>query len=281
MPGKLYLVALPIGNLEDITIRAIRTLREVDGILAEDTRVTRRVLDRYRIATPFFSSISEGSEQQRVGWLIERLRSGIDLALVSDAGTPLISDPGYPLVREAVAAGIPVIPIPGPSAAIAALIASGLPTDRFCFEGMVPRRVGARRALFDRLRIEPRTAVLLESPHRLLATLQDLVAALPDRQVVLARELTKKHEELLRGTSVDLLATVASRGEAKGEYVLLLAGATGAAGPDAERIRAVLDVLRATTLDARAVLRVLVCGFGLSRNEAYRLVHEKDEPCAT
>lgn len=277
MTGKLYLVALPIGNLEDITIRAIRTLRSVDGILAEDTRITSRVLDRYRVETPFFSSVFQGSERQRTGWLVEQLRSGKDLALVSDAGTPLISDPGYPLVRAAISAGIPVIPIPGPSAAIAGLIASGMPPDRFCFEGAVPRKSGERRALFERLRSETRTIVLFESPHRLVAALQDLATILPDRAVTLARELTKRHEEFLRGTPSDLLDGLSSRERVKGECVLVLAGSAVEVGPDPERIRRVLATLLESGLTSKGIVRVLVEGFGLARNAAYALVHDEAE----
>lgn len=277
MTGKLYLVALPIGNLEDITIRAIRTLRSVDGILAEDTRITKRILDRYRVETPFFSSVFQGAERQRIGWLLGQLRSGKDLALVSDAGTPLISDPGYPLVRAAISAGIPVIPIPGPSAAIAGLIASGMPPDRFCFEGAVPRRSGERRALFARLRFETRTIVLFESPHRLIATLRDLAAVLPGRAVTLARELTKHHEEFLRGSSEEVLDALSSRDRVKGECTLILAGSPAEVGPDPEQIREVLTTLRESGLANKAIVRVLVVGFGIARNAAYAFVHGEDE----
>jgi 16S rRNA (cytidine1402-2'-O)-methyltransferase len=267
MTGKLYLVALPIGHLEDITIRAIRTLRSVDGILAEDTRITQRILDRYRVETPFFSSVFLG-----------QLRSGKDLALVSDAGTPLISDPGYPLVRAAIADGIPVIPIPGPSAAIAGLIASGMPPDRFCFEGAVPRKTAQRRALFTRLRSEMRTIVLFESPHRLMSTLRDLAAILPGRAVTLARELTKHHEEFLRGSPEEILDVLSSRERVKGECTLILAGSSTEVGPDTERIREVLVTLRTAGLTNKAIVRVLVAGFGLARNAAYALIHSEDEP---
>lgn len=273
MTGTLYVVALPIGNLEDITIRAVRILRSVDGILAEDTRVTRRVLARYRIETPFFSSVFQGSERQRSSWLVERLRAGVNLALVSDAGTPLISDPGFPLVRAAIDADIDVVPVPGPTAAIAGLIASGLPSDRFCFEGAVPRRSGERRTLFDRLRGETRTIILFESPHRLLSTLQDLDAVLPDRRVVLARELTKQHEELLRGTAAELLGELGDRAPLRGECVVLLGGAAAESGPDPRRIEAILARLREAGVGNRTIVQVLVEGFGLARNDAYALVH--------
>jgi 16S rRNA (cytidine1402-2'-O)-methyltransferase len=278
MTGKLYLVALPIGHLEDITIRAIRTLRSVDGILAEDTRITKRILDRYRVETPFLSSVFQGSERQRIGWLLGQLRSGKDLALVSDAGTPLISDPGYPLVRAAIADGIPLIPIPGPTAAIAGLIASGMPPDRFCFEGAVPRKAGQRRALFTRLRSEMRTIILFESPHRLMSTLRDLSAILPGRAVTLARELTKHHEEFLRGSPEEILDVLSSRKQVRGECTLILAGSPAEVGPDPERIREVLVTLRNAGLASKEIVRVLVAGFGLARNAAYALLHNEDEP---
>jgi 16S rRNA (cytidine1402-2'-O)-methyltransferase len=278
MTGKLYLVALPIGNLEDVTIRAIRILRSVDGILAEDTRTTKRLLDRYRVETPFFSSLFQGGERQRIGWLLDELRAGKNLALVSDAGTPLINDPGYPLVREAIAEGVPVIPIPGPSAAIAGLIASGMPPDRFCFEGAVPRKAGERRALFERLRGEPRTTVLFESPHRLIPTLRELAELLPDRPITVARELTKRHEEFLRGRPEEVLEALGSRDRVRGECVLVLAGSAAAVEPDRERVREVLNLLREAGLTHKAIVQVLVAGFGLNRNAAYALVHGADEP---
>ncbi len=273
--GKLFLVALPIGNMEDITIRAIRTLRTVSGILAEDTRTTRKILDRYRIATPFFSSVFQGGERQRARWLVEQLRSGKMLALVSDAGTPLINDPGFFLVRTAIAAGIPVVPIPGPSASIAGLIASGMPPDRFCFEGAVPRKSGERTTLFEQLRHEPRTTILFESPHRLLATLRDLAMVLPDRNITLARELTKHHEEFLRGHPEELLRTMSSRDQVRGEYVLVLAGG-GTETPDQKRIEEVLNLLQEAGLANKSIVQVLVAAFGLARNAAYSFVHNQD-----
>ena len=276
MAGTLYLVSLPIGNLEDITIRAIRVLRSVDGILAEDTRITKRLLDRYRIETPFFSSVFQGGERQRADWLADQIRSGKNLALVSDAGTPLISDPGYPLVRAAIAADVTVVPIPGPSAALGGLVASGLPADRFCFEGAVPRKSGERRTLFERLRFEPRTIVLFESPHRLISALQDLADVLPDRAVTLARELTKQHEEFLRGTAAELLADLGARDRVKGECVLVLAGSREEEIPDPERVREVLDTLRNAGVPGKAIVRTLVAAFGMARNEAYGLVHSEE-----
>lgn len=280
MVGKLYLVALPIGNMEDITLRAIRTLRSVNGILAEDTRITKRILQRYGIETPFFSSVFQGGERQRAGWLVTQLRSGKHLALVSDAGTPLISDPGYFLVRAAIDGQIPVVPIPGPSAVITGLIASGIPPDRFCFEGAAPRKSGERRLLFERLRGESRTTVLYESPHRLIETLRDLADVLPNRTITLARELTKQHEEFLRGSPAELLDVVTSRERVKGEFVLILAGSAVEVAPDQQRIEEVIAALQESGASHRLIVRVLIAGFGLPRNAAYKLAHNADRSTA-
>jgi len=279
MAGKLYLVALPIGNLEDITLRAIRTLRSVDAILAEDTRTTRRLLERYRIRTPFLSSLYQGVERQRLDWILERLRQGADLALVSDAGTPLISDPGYPLVREAIEAGIGVIPVPGPSALLTALVASGIPPDRFCFEGALPRKKGERRARIERLRSEERTIVLYESPHRLRTTLEIIADLLPDRTIVLARELTKRHEEFLRDTASGLLKKLEARDSIKGECALVLPGKSEPAASDpmeSERFTQAVSFLRQVGLPNKTIADFLSTVFGVSRNAAYDLAHNED-----
>ena len=195
--GTLYLVATPIGNLEDITLRALRILREVSLIAAEDTRHTRKLLTHFEISTPM-TSYHEHSGPARTEAVVAALATG-DVALVSDAGTPLLSDPGQALVRAALAAGHAVVPIPGPSAAIAALVASGLSTDQFTFLGFLPRKSSERRALLARFVQAPETLILYEAPHRLLACLDDLLAVLGDRQATLARELTKVHEEFRRG----------------------------------------------------------------------------------
>lgn len=274
MPGKLYLVSLPIGNLEDITLRAIKTLRRVDLIVAEDTRNTRRVLDRYRIGTPFSRSLYQGVERQRVAPLLSLLEEGKDLALVSDAGTPLLSDPGYPLVRAAVEADIAVVPIPGPTAAIAALVASGLPTDHFVFDGMLPRRGTARRGYVERIREETRTVVCYESPHRLLETLDVIAEVLPERTIVLARELTKMHEEFLRGGAAQLMERLQARGGVKGECVLLIEGADQPQRKwDVDAVEELASLLREEGVSGRLAVKLLMRGFGVSRNEAYRLIH--------
>ena len=274
MPGKLYLVSLPIGNLEDITLRAIKTLRGVDLIVAEDTRNTRRVLDRYRIGTPFSRSLYQGVEKRRVKCLLSLLEEGKDLALVSDAGTPLLSDPGYPLVRAAVEADIAVVPIPGPTAAIAALVASGLPTDHFVFDGMLPRRGTARRGYVERIREETRTVVCYESPHRLLETLDVIAEVLPERTIVLARELTKMHEEFLRGGAAQLMERLQARGGVKGECVLLIEGADQPQRKwDVDAVEELASLLREEGVSGRLAVKLLMRGFGVSRNEAYRLIH--------
>ena len=272
MTGTLYIVATPIGNLDDITLRAIRTLRTVDYILAEDTRTTSRLLARYRIETPFYKSYYQGVEKSRVESVLRLLKAGKDLALVSDAGTPLVSDPGYPLVRAAVERGIRVVPIPGACAALAGLVASGLPPDRFCFEGILPRKESERRKRIEGLINETRTMIIYESPHRLISTLKILSELIPEREVVLARELTKRHEEFIRGTPAELLHAVEVR-PVKGEIVLVIAGAqeeARAEGADAERL---VSVLREEGVSSKAAVRILTEFTGIPRNEAYRLVH--------
>ena len=220
--GTLYLVATPIGNLEDITLRALRVLREVQLIAAEDTRHTRKLLTHFSITTPLMS-YHEHSHQARRDTLLAALSQG-DVALVSDAGTPVISDPGQDLVREALATGFPVVPIPGAVAAISAVIASGLPTDTFTFLGFLPRKSAERRAMLESVRAEPRTLILYEAPHRLLALLDDVLAVLGDRQIVAAREVTKVHEEWLRGPISSIRAHYTTH-TPRGEYTLVIAGA--------------------------------------------------------
>ena len=273
MTGTLYIVSTPIGNLEDITLRALRTLRAVDYIIAEDTRATGKLLARYRVVTPFYTSYYQGVEKERIAPVIALLEEGKDLALVSDAGTPLVSDPGYPLVRAAVERGIRVVPVPGPCAALAALVASGLPTDRFSFEGMLPRKEGERRARLNELRDEKRTIIIYESPHRIGSTLALLSEIVPDREIVIARELTKLHEEFLRGTPKELLHILEAQSEkTKGEFVLVIAGAQEK-GASMNRAEKLAGVLREEGITGKAAVRILVDGLGLSRNAAYRLVH--------
>ena len=224
--GCLYIVATPIGNLDDITLRARDVLAQVNAIAAEDTRHTRRLLEHLGITVSLFA-LHEHNEAQQAEKVVARLRAGESIALVSDAGTPLISDPGYPLVRQARRAGIRVIPVPGASSLLAALSCSGLPTDRFVFEGFLPAKGGARRKRLQEMAGETRTMIFFEAPHRVSDCLQDMRTELgDDREAVLARELTKTFETFLAGSLADLAAQVtADANQQRGEIVLLLAGA--------------------------------------------------------
>jgi len=222
--GKLYLVGTPIGNLEDITLRAIRILKEVDLIAAEDTRHTGKLLQHLSVLTPQIS-YNEHNHQSRVKELVDRLQRGDSIALVTDAGMPSISDPGVELVRAAIAHNITVIPIPGGTAVISALAASGLATDRFTFEGFLPHKHSDRITRLELFRSETRTVVLYEAPHRLIRTLQDLVTVVGEtREIVLARELTKIHEEFWRGQIQDAIAMYTNERQPKGEYTLVIQG---------------------------------------------------------
>ncbi len=222
--GTLYLVATPIGNLEDITRRALRVLAEVDLVAAEDTRRTRRLLEHYGITVPV-SSLFEHNERARVPGLVRRLRAGETVAVVTDAGSPALSDPGYPLVRAALEAGIRVESIPGPSAVVAALQVSGLPTDAFTFVGFLPARAAARRRRLEELRERRETLVAFESPHRIDACLQDLESLWGTRPIALARELTKTFEQVLRGSAREVRAALTAD-QRRGEMVLVLGGRT-------------------------------------------------------
>jgi 16S rRNA (cytidine1402-2'-O)-methyltransferase len=221
--GTLYLVATPIGNLEDITLRAIRILKEVDLIAAEDTRRAKKLLGHYQITTPVTSYFAHSSPRKTQS-LLTQIRAGSSIALISEAGTPSISDPGYALTRLAIDQNIPVVPVPGPAALIAALSASGLPTRSFIFEGFIPRKSGRRKNLFLALRDQPRTFILYESPHRVMATLDDLRAVLGEgRQIVIAREMTKLYEEFMRGTIAEVITGLTGR-SIKGEVTIVVSG---------------------------------------------------------
>lgn len=278
MNGLLYLVAMPIGNLSDITHRAIDVLKSVDFILAEDTRTSQRVLTHHSISTPFFSSIYQGAERQRIPSVLALLEKGKSVALVSDAGTPLISDPGFPLVRATVDAGYTVVPVPGPCAAITGLIASGLPLDRFAFEGALPRGRGARQSLFESLASRQGTCVFYESSHRMLDSLRLLSESLPARRIVLARELTKIHEEFLRGTAAELHDRLAREERVRGEFVLMIEGAEDSVTADEETVQHLIHELKAEALPNKSIVRIVTRILGVPRNEAYRLVHRhKDD----
>jgi len=264
----LYVVATPIGNLEDMTPRALRVLREAEVIAAEDTRVSGALLRHFGIATRPVA-VHEHSERGQIEPLLAQLRQGHSVALMSDAGTPLVSDPGYRLVRAAHEAGIPVVPIPGACAAVTALSAAGLPSDRFAFEGFPPARSAARRAFFEALRQEPRTLVFYETPHRILASLADMAAVFgAAREAVVARELTKKFEDIRHGTLAEQYAWYAEHaGEQRGEFVVVVRGAqpTAANVVDAERVLRVL--LEALPVSQAAALAARITGG--KKNELY------------
>ena len=221
-PGTLYLVSTPIGNLEDITLRALRVLKEVDLIAAEDTRQTRRLLTHYNIPTPL-TSYFEGNQQAKGDKLIERLKAGEAIALVSDAGTPIISDPGYPLLRGCIDAKIPIVPIPGVSAVVTAAAVSGLPLHNFTFEGFLSPKSGKRKRQLSVLADEKRTLILFESPHRLRRFLEDVLEVMGERDIVVARELTKRFEEVFRGNVSDALMKFRET-EPRGEFTIVIAG---------------------------------------------------------
>ncbi|HWD99249.1 MAG TPA: 16S rRNA (cytidine(1402)-2'-O)-methyltransferase [Bryobacteraceae bacterium] len=276
MTARLYIVSTPIGNLEDITYRAVRILREVDVIACEDTRTTRRLLDRYGISTRTVS-YHEHNEQERAEELVARLESGQSIALVSDAGTPLLSDPGYRIVRAAVESDIAVEAIPGPSALLTALVASGLPTDQFHFAGFFPPKESQRVRILESLREEPATLIFYEAPHRILETLADIEAVLRDREIVAARELTKIHEELLRGTAASIRQTLSGRDSVRGEFVILIAKAMKPAGDETPVDQAVESLMLAgvSRMDA---LKTVARERGLSKRDIYRLVNGNRGP---
>ncbi len=265
--GTLYLVATPIGNLEDITFRAVRVLKEADLIACEDTRQTRRLLDHYGINKPTIS-YHEHNELPRSLELIGKLIAGITVALVSDAGMPLVSDPGYRLVRAAVENGIRVEPVPGASALLTALAASGLPTDSFHFGGFLPAKPGQRLKALEALQNEPATLVFYEAPHRILEALAAVEQALGERPVVVARELTKLHEEFLRGTAAEVRASLEARESIKGEITLLIGKGAGVTHDDTPLADAV-DALIAQAVPRMDAIKTVAHRRGLSKREVY------------
>jgi 16S rRNA (cytidine1402-2'-O)-methyltransferase len=269
--GVLYVVSTPIGNLEDLSYRAARILREAELIACEDTRHTRKLLDHYGIEGKLVS-YHEHNEAERADELLRKLRAGTTIAQVSDAGMPGISDPGYRLIRLAIDHGISVVPVPGPSALIAALAASGLPTDSFAFLGFLPAKSGRRRTVLEGIREAQHTVVVYEAPHRIGETLDDILAVLgPGRPLVIARELTKLHEEFLRGTAGEIVGQLGQR-ELKGEITLLIGKA-----PPGEQVRAEPDlgsrleeIMGGQKVDEKAALKVLARERGVSKSELYR-----------
>lgn len=275
--GILYLVGTPIGNLEDMTLRGIRILKEVDLIAAEDTRHTKKLLNYFQINTPQ-TSYHEHNQNYKTGELITKLQEGKTIALVSDAGMPSISDPGYVLVREAIAHSIIVIPIPGVSAGITALSASGLATERFVFEGFLPVKGQGRKDRLEQVSTETRTIIFYEAPHRLVTTLQDLAAVLGEnRAVVLARELTKVHEEIWRGDLISAIALYQGKLQPKGEYTLLVAGAEKANQIvlSESQLKEELQQLLQQGMTRSQASRQLTKFTTLSRQEIYQLTLEE------
>jgi 16S rRNA (cytidine1402-2'-O)-methyltransferase len=274
-PGTLYVVATPLGHREDLTLRALRVLREVSLVACEDTRRTGGLLHAHGIATPT-SSYFEHNERWKGERILDALRSGRDVALVSDAGTPGISDPGYRIVRDARAEGLPVVPVPGPSAAVAALSVSGLPTDRFLFVGFLPPRAGARRRALAELASRAPTLVFYESPVRIVDCLEDMVAALGDRDAFLCREATKVHEEYVRAPLSRLRASLVARESVRGEIVLVVAGAGPEAPAAGQDPVALYRSLAADGRKRREAVKEAARRLGRPAREVYRLVQEAE-----
>jgi 16S rRNA (cytidine1402-2'-O)-methyltransferase len=268
--GTLHVVATPLGNLEDITLRAIRVLRAVSLIACEDTRRTAVLLRAHGITTAV-TSYFEHNERWKGEKILAALRAGRDVALVSDAGTPGVSDPGYRLVRDARAEGIPVVPVPGPSAAVAALSVSGLPTDRFLFVGFLPAKSAARRKAVEGLAAVRETLVFYESPVRVVASLTDMAEVLGDREAFLCREATKLHEEYTRGSLAELRESLAGRSSVKGELVIIVSGASESPHPS-EPVEVLFSRLVAEGLTRREAVKETARLLGLPAREVYRQV---------
>jgi len=269
MPGILYIVPTPIGNLEDITLRALRVLKEVELIAAEDTRHTQHLLAHFGIKTAL-TSYHDHNERDKARTLVERLKSGASIALVSDAGTPAISDPGYRIVVDAIQAGIQVVPLPGASALTTALSASGLPTDGFLFEGFLPAKAQERKAKLQSLRGEVATLVFYEGPHRLLDALAEMLKIFGDREIAVARELTKVHEEFLRGKLSEVVSTLADR-DIKGEIVIMVHGTSGEAQVSDEELHGAIRQLAGNGMGVKEIAELLGERYGLAKKEVYKL----------
>jgi 16S rRNA (cytidine1402-2'-O)-methyltransferase len=270
-PGTLYVVATPIGNLDDISYRAVRVLKEADLIACEDTRHTAKLLHHYGVDKPTVS-YHEHNEAARAEELVAKLTTGLNIAQVSDAGMPGISDPGYRVIKLAIERGVKVVPIPGASALVSALAASGLPTDSFQFLGFLPAKSGQRRTMLETLRTAPHTTVVYEAPHRIAETMKDIVELLgAERPVVLARELTKVHEEFIRGGAAEVLQRVrVKEHELKGEMTLLIGKGTGQQTEAKDIVQRLDEIMREQKLDENAALKALAKEQGISKSEAYR-----------
>ena len=276
MPGTLYIVPTPIGNLEDMTLRALRVLKEVELIAAEDTRHTQHLLAHFGIHTAL-TSYHEHNERDKARTLVARLKSGASIALVSDAGTPAISDPGYRLVIDAIRAGIQVIPLPGASALTTALSASGLPTDRFFFAGFLPAKTQERKAKLQGLRSESATLVFYEAPHRLKESLADVLQVFGEREIAIARELTKVHEEFLRGKLSEIIGLLGGH-EIKGEIVIVIQGAAGEAQVSDAELQAMIRQLMADGMGMKEIAELLGKRYGLPKKEVYKRALELKAP---
>jgi 16S rRNA (cytidine1402-2'-O)-methyltransferase len=270
LPGTLYIIATPIGNLEDITYRAVRILKECDAVACEDTRQTRKLLDHYGIRKPLVA-FHEHNERERADELCRRMAAGENLALTSDAGTPLISDPGFRLVSEAVSRNIPVVPVPGPSAVIAALSASGLATDKFQFRGFLPPKRAARLAELAAQAEADATLIYYEAPHRILDSLADLAETFPGRRVALARELTKVHEEILRGAPGEIRERLARRPSVPGEITILIEkAARRPADLSAEAVSRAVARHERSGLARMEAMKAAARELGVSKSAVYR-----------
>src|SRR3954465_14789508 len=269
----LFVVATPIGNLEDITFRAVRTLKEVDAIACEDTRQTQKLLNHYGIEKRTVS-YHEHNEMTRAAELIMEMEQGASIALVTDAGMPGISDPGFRLISLAIRHHIPVVPLPGPAAFLAALVASGMPTDSFRFSGFLPPKSGQRRKLLESVKDSPRTQIFYEAPHRLIESLEDIVATLgAHRHVVIAREVTKLHEEFIRGQVGEVLDMMKARDEVRGEITLLIGKADehGAPAVEQKNVRQRMrEMMKAENIDEKDAMKRVAKEMGVSKSEVYR-----------
>jgi 16S rRNA (cytidine1402-2'-O)-methyltransferase len=266
--GTLYIVATPIGNLEDITFRAARILKEIDIVAAEDTRHSRKLLSHLGISKPL-TSYFDHNKETKGSFIIQKLEKGLSVALISDAGTPCISDPGYQLVRDALAAGIRVIPIPGPSAFLAALSVSGMQTDSFAFDGFLPSRQGKRRAKLNELKDEHRLLIFYESPNRLLASLADMLEVFGDRNVTVAREISKVHEEFLRGALSEIITDLNLR-EIKGEVLVIVSPGVRNDEPEENSFRELLkNYLMAQEISLKDAVQRVAVETGVKRSKVY------------
>lgn len=269
-PGTLYVVATPIGNRDDITLRALKILKSVDLIAAEDTRKTRRFLEYHGISGSLIS-YHEHSENERTPQLLARLKAGTSIALVSTAGTPTVSDPGYRLIKGAVSHAVPLVPVPGVSAAAAALSVSGLPTDRFAFVGFLPQKKNRRAKQLEQLAQESQTLIFYESPKRIITRLREIKDAMGDRQGMIAREMTKRHEEFIRGTLSQIIENLEARSGVKGECTLLVAGGDESSDAQWDTVKhEIQDMLKSSSEPVSALAQKISQKYGLPKNRVYK-----------